>query len=575
MSTEVEDITQKYYKRLFILPVWWKLIALFLGLLAIVGFIDSSNPLMPASIIKSIDQYLIIGFAAFLSFLPLALGKLFNAKRVLGLATAIFIASLPAELIFFRLTGLRGTGLLAGAGFIYIVLTAFYSPLIALAISSVMTFTAFSTANSVLGVLTHKAIIGGLLTEMISILGGNIFLSYLEWEGRRFGGFSPVWLARSFIKTWFTEEPESLEEVFLRFGNKIDVRVKALAIIRHLKKKVALIFPSIHYGPFRNVGSSRFIYQLENYIEPEIKVLTFHTAGSHEHNVSTSEESDKIAKEISDFIKGSLKGNHTEELMCKPYRITFSNGWNAFVINTPSFISIFLVNKSEGNDDLPHELWDYIEDKVSEAKIIAAVADSHSFKGPRITELNKVKDIVDRALRAYDCNKGMEFRAGYGEAISKKICRGMCNNKVKVISLSFKGERYGIIYIYGNNMERKYRLKLESLAKKLGYTDVEVITPDDHSCAASFKEAPYDLVQECEPLTQAVGEALNKATMDEVPAKAVPLETVIKGVSVAGEKIFEFMNALPVLVPKLELGSLIFYIVINALPTILYLMIFA
>ena len=571
---EVEGITEKYYKRLFILPVWWKLIILFFGIIFVVGLIDSSPPISTASIIKSIDQYLIIGLAVFLSFLPLALGKLFNAKRVLGLSTAIFIASLPAELVFFRLTGLRGTGLLAGAGFIYVVLTAFYSPIFALGISSVLTFTAFTIANSILGALTYKAVAGGLLTEMISILGGNVFLSYLEWEGRKFGGFSPVWLARSFIQTWFTEEPEALEEVFLRFGKEINVGVKILSIIRHLRKKIVLVFPSIHYGPFRNVGSSRFIYQLENYLEPSIKIFTFHTAGSHEHNISTTKESDRVAKEISKFIKKSLKEDVEGGLICKPFRISSPNGWNAFAINTPTFISIFLVNKLGGNDDLPHELWDYVEENVKERKVIAAVADSHSFKGPRITELEEVKEIVDEALKMYKCNNGQEFKAGFAEVVSKELCRGMCNRKVKVMSLNLAGNRYGIIYIYGNNMEGKYRLRLEAIARKLDYKDIEVITPDDHSCAAHFKEAPYDLVQNCEPLTQAVMEALSRATQDEVPATALALETVVKGVRVAGEKIFEFMNALPFLVPKLELGSLVFYVVVNALPTILYLMLF-
>ncbi len=571
---DVEEITRKYYGRLFLLPRWHSLLILYLLIVSVVGTINGVPPFTPYSIASSITQYIIIGAALVIVFLFLMATKVFTPKRVLGLSTAMFIASLPAELVFYRLTGFRGVGLLAGTGLVFVVLNAFLTPILALLVSSVPPFVAFITANNLLGnVMTGNEIAGAVITESISLLAGIAYVAYFEVAGRKFSGISPTWLLRSFLKTWFTGNPSSLEEAFSKIGKEEDVKVKALFILREGAEPIALIYPSIHYGPFRNVGSSRFIYHLESYLEPRLKTFIFHTAGSHEHNLTSSKDSEELARLIN-IAFDNVYEEFAHLKMCEPYRVKTDDGWEAFVLSGSTFLAMNIVNKALGNDDLPHTLWHELENHPKAPQVVA-VADSHSFKGPKITDVSVLKPLIEEVFRRYSCTEGEEFEAGYGEAVASSMCRSVCNPRVKAMTLNFNGRRYALVYIYGNNMDGEYRLKLENLVKGLGVHDVEIVTPDDHSCAASFKEAPYDVVNECEPLTQAVLEAVKESMQNERPAYYGTYEAVFKGVKVVSDKIFVFIDQLATLGKKAEKGLLVLLAVINAAPITLLLTLFA
>jgi putative membrane protein len=569
---EAEDIVSRYYGRLFFLPSVWEIALLYIGLLIIVGIVNGIPPFSIYTIGGSVYQYIIIGIAIFLMFMPLNVSKVFSVKRILGLSLAMIVASLPAELVFFRITGLRGTGMLAGSGLVFLVLTAFYTPLVSLAIASSVPLLAFVAVNELFGTLTPSTIMCAALTDLTSILAGNVFWFYIEWLGRRLSGYSPMWLMRSFLNTWLTKEPASLERVFTRTGSITDVKVKILSMSGDGGNNVLMIFPSVHFGPFRDIGSSRFIYQLEGLLEPEFKLLTFHTAGSHEHNIATSEESLRVAKEIARAVR-EKQGRLEYEGMCEPYRVRVEGGWEGFTLNSPSSMAVFVVNKEIGNDDLPHELWNVLEEDPRSPKVVA-IADSHSFRGPKVTDVRILKPLIDAVLSRYHCNEGRDFLMGYGEASLKKNCRGVCKPKVKFFSIKANGRRYGIAYIYGNNMDGNYRIKLEDLIKSTGYKDVEVVTPDDHSCAASFEDAPYDVVRECPSLTEAVTEAAKKAMQDEIPARVSPFEITIPNVKIASERIFEFIESLSILGSRGEKGLIVLLAVVNVLPLLLYLTLF-
>ncbi|MCD6324258.1 MAG: DUF2070 family protein [Desulfurococcales archaeon] len=570
---DAEEVVSKYYGRLFFLPSPGRLVAIYVGILVGVGLVNGVPPLTLHSLLRSVEQYLIIGGVFYLVFMPLLVSNMFSAKRVLGLAAAIFITSLPAELIFFRLTGFRGTGLLAGTGLIFLVLTAFLTPLKALLISTFAPILGFAAANRLLGTLTPNTLAGAALTELSSILVGNVFWMYVEWLGRKLSGVSPLWVTRSFLKTWFTDDPASMDEVFSSVGEVTDVKVKTLIYRREGADPVALVFPSIHYGPFRNVGSASFIYQLESRLEGGVKVLTFHTAGSHEHNVASSKDSEALASKVAELIKGWVSGDGGGEGVCTSYRVREPDGWEALTFPSPSALALLLINKKKGNDDLPSALWQLLETHSKSPKVVA-VADSHSFRGPKVDDLSELRPLVDDVLRRYDCREGKDFKVGFGEAEFKGWCRGVCRNVVKAVVLEVEGMRYGIVYVYGNNMDGEYHVELERLVREEGLDDVEVVTPDDHSCAASFQEAPYDVVQECGSLTEAVKSAVKEAIKDLRPAKLSAFEAVIPGVRVAGDKIFDLISALSVLGRKGEKGLMLLLLAINILPIMIYLTLF-
>lgn len=569
---ELEHITRKYYKRLFILPRLTVLLPSYALLLSIIGIINSVPISSPMNILLSVGQYLIIGASILLVYSVLLVSKLFNFKRVLGLSSVIIITSAPAEIIFYRLTNLKCVGLLGDSGLVFIILNAFLNPLASLILSMVPPLILFKVVNTLAGVKVGSELMTSATTIVsLSNIAGFIYLALIEKVGREYG-YSPMRAIRAFLKTWFTGNPEKLEnELGRRRTLEADLKVKVIVFRRSEGRNIALIFPTLHYGPFRNVGSARFIYHLQSFLEGRLDTFIFHTAGSHERNLVSSEDSEEIAKNINNALN-SLYELEAGFDVCRPYRVLSSNGWEAFVLNGPTFIAPFIVNREKGNDDLPFSLWNLLE-QYDKAPIVTALADSHSCKGPKVEDVNILKPLINEVYSKYKCENGEEFYVGYGESrASLSECRGLCNDLVKALTIRFKdGERYAIIYIYGNNMDKKFRRKLDGLMRELGLKDAEIVTPDDHSCAASIKESPYDVVSECKSLINAIKEAIEKAINDESRAKYVTTEIVIKNVKFVGEKIFDMAGSIERIGKEAEILFLILLAVINTLPIILLL----
>ncbi len=566
---DVEDVTRELYGRLFFLPSLPKLVLIYIALLVAIGLVNAFPPGTLHSITISVEQYMILGATFVGVFLFLNISRVFTFKRILGIATAMFLASLPAELIFYRLTGFKGTGILAGTGLIYIILSAFFGMTASIAIASLPPLAAFYIVNSIMNKgVPSSILLGAIVTEMVSLLAGVLYLSYFESRGRA-SGYSPMKMVRAFLRTWFTGDPTALEEAFAQKAVDSDLLVRTMILWREGGDPIALVFPTLHYGIFREVGSARFIYHLEDVLEPEFKLFTFHTAGSHEHNLVSSSDSIRIAKIIGDEIRRHASLNPRKNLLCRPYRVRVNGGWESFTLCGPNALALMIVNREVGNDDLPASLWDRLMNDPRAPSFIA-VADSHSFKGDSVDSVDILEPLINEVFRKYSCVNGEEFLAGYGEARLKGMCRCVCSPRVKALTLNFGGDRYAIVYIYGNNMDGSYRLRLESMIKKHGFKDVEVVTPDDHSCAASFKEAPYDVVSECPPLTKAVIKAVEEAVRNEFKASYSVHDILIRNVRFVGDGILSLMDQLGRLGRRAERMILALILAINTAPIVIY-----
>ncbi len=77
---------------------------------------------------------------------------------------------------------------------------------------------------------------------------------------------------------------------------------------------------------------------------------------------------------------------------------------------------------------------------------------------------------------------------------------------------------YGLIYIYGNNVDMNFRTRLDKVIRERAQLkDFEVIISDDHSCAASLSESPYEVDKECHGIVEAILEFIKLASSNEVP----------------------------------------------------------
>lgn len=566
----IERITRKYYRHLSLLPRRRFLVVIYIFLIFLVGIINSER-FTVEGISISVGTYLLLGSVLTSMYLPLMLTKLFNVKRVLGLSLVTFTVSLIAELILYRFAGLRGLGLVVTSGLILVVLSAFTTVSKALAVSLTIPVLTFTLVNTVLPgrIPNHTQLISALVVELVSVILGILLIRYVDSRGKQLSGVSPIIALRAFLKTWFTSEPESLEALFTHIGSQESIEVKTIVIKREAKSSIILVFPRIHFGPFNNIGSSSFIHYVDSFSEPWFKAFTFHTTGSHEHNLVSSRDAEKIASEILAKARSSLSDSF-EERMCEPYRIKLSDGWEALTLRGRDFIASLILNKLLGNDDIPYDAWDYLN-RHPKAPLNTMIVDAHSCKGDKIIELNKLKDLLDKVAEAYECLEPSEFLVGYGEARIPNTCTELCDTRIKTLTIRIRNKRYGIVYLYGNNVDKEFRAKLDDVIReKAGLADFEIVTPDDHSCAASLKESPYEVVKECDGLTEAILDSLNMSSRDEAPASYRVVSIGLDGVRIVGDKVFTLIESLHVLAKKTEVGLLLLFTVLNTLLPLIY-----
>jgi putative membrane protein len=563
---DAENVVSKYYRIITFSPgkrlVAVSLLATVLVIYCLVVTIPSDDVL---TYFMNLSVYLVESLAIVMLLFPLKLTRVFNLRRIINFVTAILLLTLPAEVVLSRLGNIRGLGLTAASGLSLLILSAFYGMMVAVLISL-----AISTIAPICGsfVLSHgkvSSILAILSASLISLSIGLVALVIIERLGRE-KGVSPLNSLRAFMRAWLVGEQNLLENLMLNLGVTDKVKVKTIILKREEGEPIVLVFPSFHFGPFRNIGSARFPYLLEDSLEPSMKVFVFHTPCSHERNLATSSRSLEIARSVASSI-ASYYTQIVEYGMCKP--LTLRKGeWEVFALRGPTMLATFLTNVVRGNDDLPYAVWEKTEDILNKKPWLnlVAVADTHALKGPPYEDINEFSHIIESLKNGEACNEE-EFYVGYGETEGLS-CPELCYNKVKVLSLRFGEDRYALVYLYGNNVDPLTREKIVTHLKNLGYRDPVVVTPDDHSCAASFKARPYYVVADCPHLCEAVVEAARKASESESRASYATIEHVFHDVELAGHNIWkltEMIDELGKLATRAVISVIVFTNVLTAL----------
>ncbi len=540
-----ESVVKQYYRRLFLLPKAHVIIAAYLSIASLVGIMSTAEG---GDLIDYLTNLLIYlaGFTAFLALnLILTKSKTLNIKRVLGLTTILIGVFSPAEVVFDRLTGVKGLGVLASSGMSHIVLPVFLNSPQAFAASVIPQLVTYIMLNnaafdpSLPSYLVRAAAVQGL-----SLLASTAFMGVIEFKGRNLLGIKPISLLNSFIASWFSNDPEPIESEFSKYSEDGEVMVRLALIRTEAGERILLVFPTLHFGPFRNVGSSRFIYQLEDLLGSRYQTFVFHTPGSHERNLVASSDSEEMAKYLNNNVDGLL--NMTADLKpCKPYTVSNSDGWEAYVIPLRTGFIAFLRNLRDGSDDLPYEVWEAV--KGGDGIYFYSLVDTHSCKGHPETDLEVFKDLLSKVLINRKCEEVREFLVGYGEGYTSPLHRGLCFNKVKSLVMDFDGSKHALIYLYGNNMDGEFRKALTSEVLKLGVDYVEVVTPDDHSCAASFKESPYDIISCCHDVIDAVKNVVASAMSNMSRASIRTADVIFGNVKVVGDKVWDMVRGIDIL----------------------------
>jgi len=473
----------------------------------------------------------------FIVFLPLYIKLLIpytRARQAINMAFFLLVPGIPLELL----------GALAGIyGLAYIVI-----PLLGVIVLRSFTGSRYKSYTVIVYTLTAEflfmiftdrfmlyRIVVRLIISSLPIAISLYFVKIISSSHRELDIFK---IANAWIKSMLLNTDEDFSLALNSISQESNI-VTHIILFRTKSKTIAYLVPEIHFGPFRNVGSSAIPHMFDQLTrDTTIVPLVFHGAGSHERNIVSVNESQRYVKEVVDRLNSM--DEFTEDILYRPFRV-HDNHFEAFVFQTNNASFIAISTPIVGNDDIPFE----VQLRALELGKMyglrdVAIIDCHNVKGTPIEDSNAYENIILSSLsRSTGVCKGLG--AGYGEAYVKGYVGGLCSNKVKVLTIKCNNSMYAIIYLYGNNALIGVRETLRKLAMDMGYTDAEIFTADDHTCSGiTFKE-PYQAIELNFHLVKAVELALKMSLSSIEDATIYSSKIAVKS-KIVGQKIFELLE---------------------------------
>ncbi|MEM3989666.1 MAG: DUF2070 family protein [Desulfurococcaceae archaeon] len=367
---------------------------------------------------------------------------------------------------------------------------------------------------------------------------------------QRVNGVSAIELGSSYLRTWVMHD-RSIERVFRKKSCRS--RVKARIINGG---SLLMIYPDIHFGPFRDIGSSDFPQVIWGKAsERGLKALVLHGMGSHERNIVSKDESLKYAEEILESVKDG-----EEILIGRPFTLSLKD-WSAIVIPFNK-VAVAFISRIGGIDDLPYELQLYVNEVTSKRGCQEVILiDSHNEELSKNLEFYDVKGLVESIVERLISIKEF-FEEAYVSIVDSKVenTPGVLGNIV-FTSMNVGGELLGILYVPGNNMAGGVRESLEKVIRASGYNHVVVMTNDDHVATGIVPGDVYIPVILTSELMNAVKELASKA-MEKHSKVSFKLSKVEDELELFCDFVNEVEEFVQRAVPLIILLLLIYYIAI-------------
>jgi len=333
-----------------------------------------------------------------------------------------------------------------------------------------------------------------LLTELAYVAGlfsinSWCLLASINLRTERKTQMRGIELFRAFMKNWLTGDKKPLEEIFKKYA--ITKKMKIWCILFSAENGAvnsAMIIPQIHYGPFRNVGSS----QLPSMIIKELKLqnieaVVLHGASSHEENLASEED----CREIINSIINTIKECKTTEETLSPIAVSREGAATAYCIILGDKALVILSRAPKTTEDLPK----WVEEKIlqicrqnglKDACIIDAhnsIIDEEEITHKDYEELiNAAKKAIIKAVNAGKYN----FKLGI---INQEINEyseehGIGKGGLSTLIIEVNGKDFIFSVFDGNNMIPEFREKILEKLHSLGFNNVELLTTDTHSVNA-------------------------------------------------------------------------------------------
>lgn len=560
------DKAVKHYSSLFQLPSYKRAI-LILALLCISSGVLSAIALLPN--LMGLVNGLFIGFSIFLanlivdrvtSVVLLRADPIYDLRRtlalslfcwifwlffiVVGVAIAVFISALWLfklwlfgffAVLIFRFVVLNST---SSTGYKRLLLTSILQPFLC-----VVPFTVFWIQTGLaVGFYMVPYIV---LALVVCFVSSFLFIHVLNREGERTLGVPSLQLFKAFLLDWTAGVNVPFEDFLEKLGEKRDVEV-SLIKFDSSKPKAVIAVPSIHPGPFKNVGSSLLPFMLKNALERKLGCVACvpHGLFGHEFDLASQHQNLEIIDHVVE--RADIE---SAEAKATPF-VKVGNGLATAccqIFGNCVFLSFTLAPKT--TEDLPQELGFFVRKEAERHGLdYCVVVNAHNSIDGTLNMQEALEALKTAAAKCLETAVSagklpLEIGAATITPIEYSLKDGMGPGGITVVILKVGKQKTAYVVIDGNNMVAGLREKILSTLNMLGIVAGEVFTTDTHSVnAVVLNQRGYHPLGEVinhENFINHIKEA-TLAAMSNLEHVKVGYRTItVSKVTVIGEKLLE------------------------------------
>ena len=389
-----------------------------------------------------------------------------------------------------------------------------------------------------------------LISPFICLAFAFLFVSLIDREGKKAYGVRSIELFKAFMQNWVVGLNEPIERHLEQLGKDEDVEVSILSFVSS-KPKATLIVPTVHPGPFKNVGSSLLPSMLKREFESEKGGEACVPLGlmGHELDLTSQRQNHKvISKVIASAGLLSLVGGATPFVRVSNDVATA----NCQVFGKTAFLSFTLAPQT--TEDLPRELSKILREEATKLGYSSAVlvnAHNSIIEGP-YTEpsLDVLRDAASNALSQVSRLTLGPFAVGAATVHPREFSLkdGMGQGGITAIVVKVAQQKTVYAVIDSNNMISGLREKILTALTDMGFDKGEVFTTDTHAVSAVVlgKRGYHPLGEAIDHalLLEYIKEAASKASEQLEECRAGNLSITVPQVRVIGTERLHALSTL-------------------------------
>jgi putative membrane protein len=322
----------------------------------------------------------------------------------------------------------------------------------------------------------------------VGYLFGFFFVFQLDNLGRKLYGIPALPLFRAFMLNWVAGLNGPFEEYLERLGEKADIEVSFLRFDSS-QPKAAIIVPSVHPGPFKNIGSSLLPSLLKEGFENFYKCVACVPLGILGHELDLASQAQN--KKIVDSVVSSANKVGNEHEASPSVRVTDGNA-TVYCQIFGSTVLLSFTFAPNTTEDLPQELGHVVRQEALKRGLKSAVVinahnsiNDDSAKS-QINSLETLQNLSAQAIKKALSGSPAPFKVGASTVYPKDftLTSGMGAGGITAIVLVVANQKTAYVVVDGNNMVTGLRERILEALSSQGFDQSEVFTTDTHAVSA-------------------------------------------------------------------------------------------